>query len=198
VRGRFLRCPNLLTVTTTNYFRPLCSFPIAGDMSWKSPLIGYENAEPLPDTFNEDGKSFVNPSAPRSSTYEKFPSPIVNDDAATGRNNGFDFHIYFMHAIPEQVKYARELHQRIRREFPEFRIYKVFEKPIGPHPSGMFEVNTFGPHQTGVLFSWLVVNRGPCSVLIHPNTGDAHKDHTELATWIGQPWPLNVDILKGH
>lgn len=30
----------------------------------------------------------------------------------------------------------------------------------------MFEVNTFTPHQTGVLFSWLVVNRGPCSYAI--------------------------------
>ena len=27
----------------------------------------------------------------------------------------------------------------------------------------MFEVNTFNPHQTGTLFSWLTVNRGPCS-----------------------------------
>lgn len=34
---------------------------------------------------------------------------------------------------------------------------------VGPHPTAMFEVNTFTPHQTGALFSWLVVNRGPCS-----------------------------------
>ena len=33
----------------------------------------------------------------------------------------------------------------------------------GPHPTAMFEVNTFTPHQTGVLFSWLTVHRGPCS-----------------------------------
>lgn len=79
----------------------------------------------------------------------------------------------------------------------------------------MFEVNTFNPHQTGALFSWLVVNRGPCeyvhtsifqvssltllsvqSVLVHPNTGDAFRDHAELATWIGRSWPLHLDLLK--
>jgi aromatic ring-cleaving dioxygenase len=79
----------------------------------------------------------------------------------------------------------------------------------------MFEVNVFTPHQTGALFSWLTVNRGPCSsvnpllssmqalkidisVLVHPNTGDAYADHTELMSWMGKPWPLNVEILKKH
>lgn len=33
-------------------------------------------------------------------------------------------------------------------------------------------------------------------VLIHPNTKDAYKDHTELMTWMGKPWPLYTDMLK--
>ena len=60
----------------------------------------------------------------------------------------------------------------------------------------MFEVDTFTPHTTGVLFSWLAVHRGPLSVLIHPNTGDDYRDHTELPIWMGQPWPLAVELLK--
>lgn len=28
---------------------------------------------------------------------------------------------------------------------PELRIYQVWEKPIGPHPVAMFEVNLFNP-----------------------------------------------------
>ena len=32
-------------------------------------------------------------------------------------------------------------------------------------------------------------------VLIHPNTDDAYRDHTELVTWMGKPWPLYTDIL---
>ncbi|KAI1796680.1 DOPA-like domain-containing protein [Ganoderma leucocontextum] len=177
---------------------------------YKSPLIGYENAEPLPTTVNADGKSLYNPPGPPSAAYEEFPKPIISS------NNGFDFHIYYLPNSPEEAKYAAELHERIRREFPEvytrcsyqiiareltpccplqLRIYRFWDKPVGPHPVPMFEVNVFNPHQTGTLFSWLVVNRGPCSVLVHPNTSDPLRDHTELATWMGRPYPLNLRPL---
>jgi len=159
-------------------------------MSKSSLLAGYENAEPLPTTLNADGKSLANSPGPKSSAYEEFPKPIDSS------NNGFDFHIYYMQAVEKEKAYARELHERIRREFPELRIYRFWEKPVGPHPTAMFEVNTFTPHQTGALFSWLTVNRGPCSVLIHPNTDDAFRDHTELMSWMGRPWPLNTEIVK--
>ena len=56
------------------------------DMTWDSPLKGYENAEPLPDKVNPDGKSLYNPPGPRSEAYEKFPEPIKMT------NNAFDFH----------------------------------------------------------------------------------------------------------
>ncbi|KAH9932661.1 DOPA-like domain-containing protein [Amylocystis lapponica] len=158
-------------------------------MSWKSPLIGYENAEPLPTTINPDGKSLYNTPGPLSKAYETFPDPIVST------NNGFDFHIYYIQSSPSQMQYAKELHERVRREFPELRIYKFWDKPVGPHPVAMFEVNVFNPHQLGAFFSWLVVNRGPCSVLVHPHTGNPLKDHTELMSWIGQPWPLLTETL---
>lgn len=59
-------------------------------MSWKSPLEGYENAEPLPDTYNTDGKSLFNPPGPKSSAYDDFQKPIDSS------NNGFDFHSMFL------------------------------------------------------------------------------------------------------
>ncbi|EIN09546.1 hypothetical protein PUNSTDRAFT_125733 [Punctularia strigosozonata HHB-11173 SS5] len=153
--------------------------------AYKSPLTGFDNAAPLPqDQYNSDGKSLYNPPGPRSAAYDESPT--------------FDFHIYYMQSDPAQAQYAKELHERVRREFPELRIYKFWDKPVGPHPVAMFEVNTFNPHQTGALFSWLVLNRGPCSVLVHPNTEDAYGDHTERATWLGRQWPLNVDLLRGH
>jgi len=154
-------------------------------------VAGFGNVEPLPSTTNPDGKSLHNPpTAARSSSYEEFPDPIDKV------NNGFDFHIYYMQSVPSEMNFARYLHERIRREFPELRVYRFWEKPVGPHPTAMFEVNTFTPHQTGALFSWLTVNRGPCSVLIHPNTNDPYKDHTELLSWMGKPWPLYAEMLK--
>ena len=55
---------------------------------YPNPLAGYENAPPLPDTINADGKSLYNgpPTGKLSASYETFPLPIDSS------NNGFDFH----------------------------------------------------------------------------------------------------------
>lgn len=97
---------------------------------------------------------------------------------------------------------------------PELRIYEIWDIPIGPHPMAMFEVNLFTPGrrlpsgrsllkrklteeaQFGAFIPWLVINRGPLSALIHPNTGEDERDHTQRATWMGQPLPLNLRIFK--
>ncbi|EGN96769.1 hypothetical protein SERLA73DRAFT_184927 [Serpula lacrymans var. lacrymans S7.3] len=160
-------------------------------MTYESPLVGYENAELLPSTINPDGISLFNPPGPKSASYDEFPKPI-------DPSNGFDFHIYYTQGVPSETKYARELHERVRREFPELRIHELLDWPVPPHLTTTFEVNTSNPHQTGALFCWFVVHRGPCSVLIHPHTGNPLRDHTELATWIGKPWPVDVDIIKKH
>ncbi|MCJ1407413.1 hypothetical protein MMC19_001484 [Ptychographa xylographoides] len=80
---------------------------------------------------------------------------------------------------------------------PELRIYRVFDTPIGPHPVAMFEVNLFTPAQFGAFLSWLVIHRGPLSVLVHPNTdGDDERDHTQRATWMGEKLPLDLSVFR--
>jgi len=81
-------------------------------------------------------------------------------------------------------------------QVPELRIYRVWEQPVGPHPVGMFEVNIFTPAQFGAFVPWLVIHRGPLSVLLHPNTDDELRDHTQRASWLGTPWPLNLRVFK--
>jgi aromatic ring-cleaving dioxygenase len=86
---------------------------------------------------------------------------------------------------------------------PELRIYRFWEEPIGPHPIAMFEVNLFTPAQFGAFIPWLVINRGPLSALVHPNTVDSvsgehedeYRDHTQRATWLGQPVPLDFSMF---
>jgi aromatic ring-cleaving dioxygenase len=34
------------------------------------------------------------------------------------------------------------------------------------------------------------------SVLVHPNTDDELKDHTELCSWMGRPWPIDTSFLR--
>ena len=158
--------------------------------TYPSPLTGYESRPDLPDTLNPDGKSYTNPPGPLSPAYTTFTSGITN-----GTRGGFDLHVYY---FPSQHEYAHALWQRIRHEFPELRIYKFWDKPVGPHPYAMFEVNVFTPAQFGAFVPWLVVNRGPLSVLCHPNSedGDAVRDHTQRATWLGEKVPLDVGLLR--
>ncbi|KAF2012057.1 hypothetical protein BU24DRAFT_396819 [Aaosphaeria arxii CBS 175.79] len=160
--------------------------------TYPSPLQGYEGLEPLPNDKAADGKSFINPPAEKKSdAYNAFVHPITNGDRA-----GFDVHIYYFQSDPEETKFAHELWERIRREFPELRIYRVWDRPIGPHPVAMFEVNIFTPEQFGAFIPWLVINRGPLSALIHPNTDEEERDHSQRATWMGQPLPLSFKIFK--
>ena len=60
----------------------------------------------------------------------------------------------------------------------------------------MFEVNLFTPVQFGAFIPWLVINRGPLSALVHPNTDEEERDHTQRATWMGEKLPLDVSLFK--
>ncbi|KPI38845.1 putative 21.2 kDa protein [Cyphellophora attinorum] len=163
--------------------------------TYPSPLAGFEHAPPLPDGFSDDGKSYKNPPAEngQSKAYSEFTSGVTN-----GTRGGFDVHVYYFQNSDFQKKYAQELWQRIRYEFPELRIYKFWEKPVGPHPYAMFEVNIFTPEQFGAFIPWLVINRGPLSALLHPNCDDHDhvRDHTQRATWLGEKVPLDVGMLR--
>ena len=101
-----------------------------------------------------------------------------------------------MQNSPEQAAFATALWERIRRSFPELRIYRVWDKPVGPHTVAMFEVNIFTPAQFGAFIPWLVINRGPLSALVHPNTGDEERDHTQRATWMGERLALDLGNFK--
>jgi DOPA 4,5-dioxygenase len=62
----------------------------------------------------------------------------------------------------------------------------------------MFEVNLFTPAQFGAFVPWLVINRGPLSALIHPNTvhSEEERNHTQRATWLGDRLPLDLRPFK--
>lgn len=92
---------------------------------------------------------------------------------------------------------------------PELRIYQLWDRPLGPHPLAMFEVNLFTPAQFGAFIAWLAVWRGPLSALIHPNTvltADERaagvdqveverRDHAERAIWMGERIPLDFALF---
>lgn len=164
---------------------------------YPSPLEGYENLEPLPETIQSDKSMLNTQTGKKSEAYEKFTSGLDN-----GIRGGFDAHIYYFPPDEVEAKFAKALWERIRREFPELRIYKFWDRPVGPHTLAMFEVNLLTPAQFGAFIPWLTINRGPLSVLVHPNTiapGEEERNHTQRATWMGTPLPIRTALFKnGH
>lgn len=67
----------------------------------------------------------------------------------------------------------------------------------------MFEVNVFTPAQFGSFIPWLIIWRGPLSVLVHPNTEEAGvnaleaelRNHTQRATWMGDKLPIDLTLF---
>ena len=104
-------------------------------------------------------------------------------------------HVYYSTGSAAQTQFARALHARVRREFPELRVYRLWDRPVGPHTQAMFEVGVSTPAQFGAFVAWLVVHRGPLSVLVHPNTDDELRDHTQRAVWLGERVPVDTAMF---
>ena len=104
--------------------------------------------------------------------------------------NGFHAHIYFDTATREAAARVRE---GLGGKF-DVRLGRWHEQPIGPHPKSMYQV-AFLPHQFGEVVPWLMVNREGLDILVHPETGDDVKDHTDNSLWLGEKLQLNIEFL---
>ena len=105
--------------------------------------------------------------------------------------SGFHAHIYFDTA-------SRDVAARVREELGarfDVRLGRWHDQPIGPHPKSMYQV-AFLPNQFEKVVPWLMLNHEGLDVLIHPETGDDVKDHTDHALWLGEKLELNIDILR--
>lgn len=70
----------------------------------------------------------------------------------------------------------------------------MHNKPIGPHTQPMF-MSSFTPELFTLIVSYLMLNHNVLSVLVHPETGDDMKDHTQYPLWIGNKIPLDTSRL---
>lgn len=81
----------------------------------------------------------------------------------------------------------------------EFGLSKQMQdEPFARHPVATFEVNLFTAAEFGAFIPWLVINKRPLSALLHPNCedGDAVRDHTQRATWLGEKIVLDVGMSR--
>lgn len=71
---------------------------------------------------------------------------------------------------------------------------RFHEKSVGPHPMWSYQLAVDVANFQPVL-NWLVLRHGALDVFIHPNTGDAMRDHRDCALWLGKSYPLVLSAL---
>ena len=100
-------------------------------------------------------------------------------------------HIYYDGASRAN---AAALREQIQQTF-NVTMGRWRDEPVGPHPQPMYQV-AFDADQFQRLVPWLMLNRNGLTVLIHPNTEDAYRDHAEHALWLGAKLELRLAILQ--
>jgi len=109
------------------------------------------------------------------------------------------FHIYFHQRNADEHQAALELRDavlRLRRDgaFVAAPLFRVNTGPAGPHPVGSYEI--WCPSESfASVFSYLCINRGDLSVLVHPLTKEQRADHETRLAWIGPSFPLDLSVL---
>ena len=79
--------------------------------------------------------------------------------------------------------------------FPDARLGRWHDQPVGPHPEAMYQI-AFAADRLTAILPWLMLNRSGLTILVHPDTGDAYADHARHALWLGAMLPLRLDVLK--
>lgn len=103
----------------------------------------------------------------------------------------YHVHIYFEGKDKETALALTETAQLLSL----FDTVKFHERPIGPHPTGMIELHFKEPFYRKVE-EWANINRGAFTVMIHQDTGDDYKDHTEHIQWLGKELPLDFSFFE--
>ncbi|MBG9390306.1 DOPA 4,5-dioxygenase family protein [Caenimonas aquaedulcis] len=72
---------------------------------------------------------------------------------------------------------------------------RLHQKEVGPHPRWSCQIG-FDAAEFDKVIPWLEANRNGLDILVHGDTGDDLKDHTDYAYWLGQEWPLKLEIFR--
>ncbi|TFL01123.1 DOPA-like domain-containing protein [Pterulicium gracile] len=119
-----------------------------------------------------------------------------------GEVKEWHFHIYFHQNNTSEKLAAETLRDavlRLRKQgaFIAVPLFRVNYGPMGPHPVGSYEIWTPAESFNSV-FSYLCMNRGALSVLVHPLTRHESllsSDHEVRNAWLGAPFPLDLSVL---
>lgn len=100
-------------------------------------------------------------------------------------------HVYY---TGDSRKTARQVRLQLNRLF-KVRLGRWRDFPVGPHPEPMYQV-AFQAHAFEQVVPWLMAHHEGLSVLIHPNSGDDLRDHSEHALWLGKALKLKLEMFR--
>lgn len=103
----------------------------------------------------------------------------------------YHVHVYF---DSQQLETASQLHRELADEF-KVAPGRIVPVPVGPHPTGMFQL-VIASSQFGSIVEWLLHHRRGLDVLVHAVSGNDLKDHTERCFWLGQSHVLKLEALN--
>lgn len=72
---------------------------------------------------------------------------------------------------------------------------RVWDQPIGPHPLPMYQINY--DDNIAEKVEELLSGKN-LTVLLHEDTGDDLRDHTEGTRWIGDALDLDIEWLENY
>lgn len=106
-----------------------------------------------------------------------------------GSIRSYHAHVYF---DPASRPEAELLRVAMERAFPDALYGRWHDRPVGPHPSCMFQV-AFATDLFARIVPWLALNHGGLTIFLHPETGDELADHAQHAIWIGRQQTLKLE-----
>jgi aromatic ring-cleaving dioxygenase len=105
--------------------------------------------------------------------------------------DGYHAHVYYAAATRAKVeRLAVAALDQLSVEIGGFS-----DEPVGPHPVGNLQL-IFRPSEFASVVPWLMMNRDGLSVLVHPLTDDAIRDHDGQELWLGKQVPLRLHVMR--
>ncbi|HSI53406.1 MAG TPA: DOPA 4,5-dioxygenase family protein [Ramlibacter sp.] len=105
-------------------------------------------------------------------------------------HKAYHAHIYF---DADTIEQGRALATEASQLF-KVQMGRVHAVPVGPHPIGSCQL-AFSAGEFDKLIPWLDAHRAGLDIFVHALTGNDLADHTTYAYWLGNEWPLKIEMF---